>query len=61
MKSTSSLYSEIQQCQVHSIFVFYVFYRYLKEKDHGRRNLNSKKKKCLYRKSVLLLFWFAEN
>ena len=39
MKSTSSLCSEIQQCQVHSIFVFYVFYSYLKEKDHGREEI----------------------
>ena len=25
------------------------------------RNINSKKKKCVYRKSVLLSFWFAGN
>ena len=44
MKWTSSLYSVIQQCQVHQIFVFNVFYCNLKEKDHIRRNINSKKK-----------------
>ena len=32
MKSTTSLYSNIQQYQVHKIFVFYVFYFDLKEK-----------------------------
>ena len=33
MKSTTSLYSNIQQYQVQEIFVFCVFYCYLKEKD----------------------------
>ena len=36
----------------------------LKEKDEirRRRNINNnKKKKYIYVKSVLLLFWFAEN
>ena len=32
-----------------------------KRKYHIRRNINSKEKKCLYVKSILLLFWFAEN
>ena len=45
MKSTTSLYSEIQQCQVHQIFVFfYVFYCNLKEKYHIKRNVDSKKR-----------------
>ena len=43
------------------IFVFYVFYCNLKEKDHIRRIVNSKKKKEIYVKAVLLLFWFTEN
>ena len=44
MKSTTSLYSEIQQCQVHQIFVFfYVFYCNLKEK-YIKRNVDSKKR-----------------
>ena len=42
--TTSSPCFVIQQCQVHQIFVFYVFYCNLKEKDHIRRNVNSKKK-----------------
>ena len=46
----------IQRCKVHQIFVSYVFYCNVKEKDHIRRNINSKKKKCLYVKSVLFLF-----
>ena len=61
MKPTTSLYCIIQQCQVHWIFVFYVFYWDLKEKHHIRRNINCKKRKNLYVKSVLLLFWFAKN
>ena len=61
IKPTTTLYPVIQWCQVHKICVFYVFYCNLKEKDHVRRNINSKKKKCLYVKSVLLLFWFAKN
>ena len=44
--------SLLQQYQVHKIFVFYIFYRNLKEKDHIKRNINSKKKKCFCRKSV---------
>ena len=47
---------QIQRCKVHQIFVSYVFYCNVKEKDHIRRNINSKKKKCLYVKSVLFLF-----
>ena len=61
MKSTTSLYSKIQQYQVHKAFVFYVFYSNLKEKGQITKNINSKKKKCLYRKSVLLLFRFVKN
>ena len=34
----------IQRCKVHQIFVSYVFYCNVKEKDHIRRNINSKKK-----------------
>ena len=34
MKSTTSLYSNIQQYQVHEIFVFYVFYCNLKKKKN---------------------------
>ena len=56
--STTSLHSVIQRCQVHQIFVFYIFYCNLKEKDHIRRNKNRKKKKCIYVKSVLLLLFF---
>ena len=56
MKPTISLCSVIQRCQVHQIFVFYTFYCNLKEKDQIRRNINNKKKKRLYVKSVLLLF-----
>ena len=39
-----TLCSLIQRCEVHQIFVFYVFYCNLKENDHIRRNVNSKKK-----------------
>ena len=46
----------IQRCKVHQIFVSYVFYCNVKEKDHIRRNINSKKKKSLHGKSVLFLF-----
>ena len=57
MKLITSLCFVIQQFQVHQIFVFYVFYCNLKEKDQIRRIINNnKKKKCLYVKSVLLLF-----
>ena len=41
MKPTTSLYFVIQQCQENYIFVFYVFYRNLKEKGRIRRNINS--------------------
>ena len=44
MKWTTSLYSEIQQYKVHEIFVFHVFFRNLKEEDHIKRNINSKKR-----------------
>ena len=44
MKWTTSLCSMIQQCQVHQVFVFYVFFCNLKENDHIRRNENSKKR-----------------
>ena len=36
MKPTTSLFSVILQCQVHQIFVSYVFYCNVKEKDHIR-------------------------
>ena len=39
---------------------FYLFYCNLKEKDLIRRKINSKKK-CLYKKSVLLSFWIAKE
>ena len=59
MKATS-FYSVIQRCQKHWIFVFYLLYCNLKEKDHLKRKLVVKK--YLYMKSVLLLlFWSAEN
>ena len=38
------------------IFVFYVFYCNLKEKDHIRRNTNIREKKEIYMKSLLVLF-----
>ena len=61
-KATTSFYAVIQRFKVHQIFVFYQLYCRPKEKDHVRRKLNSKKKKSLYVKSVLLLlFWFAKN
>ena len=41
IKPTTSLCSVIQQFQVHQIFVFYVFYCNLKEKDHIRRNIST--------------------
>ena len=44
IKSTISPFSVIQRCQVHQIFVFYLFYRILKEKDYIRRKVNSKKR-----------------
>ena len=44
MKRTTYLYSVIQQCQVHSSFVFYVFYCNLKENDRIRKNTNGKKR-----------------
>ena len=56
MKLTMSLFSVIQQCQVHEVFVFYVFYCNLKGKNDIRRNINNKKK-CVYVKSVLLLLF----
>ena len=46
-KSTTSLYSKIQLYQAHQIVVFHVFDFYvfnLKEKDHIKRNINSKKR-----------------
>ena len=56
MKLTTSLYFIIQQCQMHYFFgFFYVFYCNLKEKDHIGI-INSKKKKYLYEKSILILF-----
>ena len=47
MNLTMSLYSETQQ---------YQDYCNVKEKYHIKININSKKKKCLKRKSLLLLF-----
>ena len=42
MKLTTALCSVIQRCQVHRVFVYYVFYCNLKEKDHMGRKINSK-------------------
>ena len=56
VKPVTSLCSVIQGCQVYQIFAFYVFDCNLKEKDHIRRNINSKKREMFYVKSVLLLF-----
>ena len=48
-------YSVIQEYQMHWIFVFYIFYFNLKEKILEKLQIqNSKKKKYLYVKSVLL-------
>ena len=54
MNLTISLYSETQQ---------YQDYCNVKEKDHIKININSKKKEMLKRKSLLLLllFWFDKN
>ena len=62
MKSTTFLYSEIvdQQYQVHYVFLC-ILYGNRKEKDHIERNICTVNNKYLYRKLVLLLFWFAEN
>ena len=61
MKPTTSRYSVIQQCHMHYLFFFNVFYCNLKEKDHIRRIISSTKSKYLYEKSVLLFFWFTKN
>ena len=47
-------------CHSTMSIVFYEFYCGVKEKER-RRIINSKKKKYLYRKSLLLLFCFTEN
>ena len=53
---TTSLYSVIQQCQVHKIvFLVDVFYCKLKEKAHIKEKSIVKKKR--YVKSVLFFFW----
>ena len=57
--STTSLHSVIQRCQVHQIFVFYIFYCNLKEKDHIRRNKNRKKKEMYICKiSIIIIIIF---
>ena len=56
IKQTTSLCSLI-----HQIFVFYVFYCNLKEKDHIRRNINSKKYEYLYVKSVLFIILICQK
>ena len=48
MKLTTTLCSVIQQCQVHQVFVYYVLYCNLKEKDHMGRKINSKQKEIFY-------------
>ena len=54
MKSTASLYSISKQCQMH--LVFYVFYCYLKEKYHIRRNINRRgKEKFVCEISIIIL------
>ena len=55
MKLISSLYSVIQQSQVHYIFVFDIFYCDLKEKYNIGRNINSKKRN-LYARSQYYYF-----
>ena len=55
MKPTITHYSVNQQCEVHQIFVFYILHCSLKVNDHIGRNINVKKK-CLYVKSIFLLF-----
>ena len=59
MKPTSFC-SVIQRCKVHQIFVFYLFYCNAKEKDHIRKNINSKTKKELFI-CESVLFLFAKN
>ena len=44
-----------------NFWFFYVFYCNLKEKYHIKIIINIIKKKYLYMKSVLLLFWFTKN
>ena len=55
MKPTTSLCPVIQQCQVHQNFAFYVFYCSLKEKDHIKRNINSKKKIFICEISITII------
>ena len=39
------------------IFVFYVFYCNLKEKDHIRRIINSKKKRNICKSGIIILIY----
>ena len=42
------------------IFVFYVFYCNLKEKDHIRRIINSKKKRNICKSSVIIILIYRK-
>ena len=44
-----------QWCQVHRIFVFYLFYCNPKEKDHIRRKINGKKKNACQISIIIII------
>ena len=55
--ATTALYAVIQRCQVHQIFVFYLFYCNPKEKNHIKRKINSKKKNYFCEISIIILIF----
>ena len=58
MKPTTSLYSVIQRCPKQQIYVFYVFYCNLKEKDHIWWKIISKNKEmfiCKISNTIILI------
>ena len=63
MKPTRSLYSGTQQCQMHKIFVFYVFYCNLKEKRYIRRikNIDKRNNYMWNQYYSILAYWKLES
>ena len=61
MKPTTFPCSVIQWYQMHQIFVFYVSYGNLKEKDHIRRNINSKKKEMFISEISIIIMLISQK
>ena len=61
VKPTTSFCSVIHQCQVHQFFVFYVCYCNLKEKNHIRGNINSKKKEMYIHEISIIIIAISQK